>query len=245
MFGYIRRISLIFGFLLGSSSLFVIGTSLPARAALCGGTDAPDLQITKSVSPSLVTVNVTTITYKITVTNAGTCDVTANLDDTFTPNQEILSTSPASANCTINGFEVSCSFSLLANTSKEVDVFAKATSAGSVCDLLAVVHATETTLDSNPTNNLTGGQCTTAQDASTSTPPGDDGEDGGGGGTTSTTTVFTTETTTVFPVGGVQTGEGGAARSSPLVPLTIAGGLLAFGVGSYRLRRRLGSRLTR
>jgi uncharacterized repeat protein (TIGR01451 family) len=247
MFGYIRRISLIFGFLLGSSSLFVIATSLPAQAADCV---SGDIAIIKTVTPTTVDIGETiTHTLTLTATSTTACTVPSEVNDFLAPSEQFQSTS-GPATCTGTN-PVSCTITLNATTtgtSVIIRIFTTATSAGSACDL-AEIHPTGLFIDTNLTNNSSLNPqnstpfpaCATVESPSTTTPPGGD-EDGEDGGTTTTTTIFTTETTTVFPAGGVQTGAGGAAHNSPLVPLTIAGGLLAVGVGSLRLRRRLGSR---
>jgi hypothetical protein len=248
MIGHLRRFGLTFAFLLGSSSVFIVGTSFPAHAATCVlGT----FSITKTVSPDAGVEEGDIIKHTITVTSTSTqlqasCTLSVTVQDIIFGSEFTGSATGCDTVSAACSNPVACTYPETATPNGEVHkivIEAQAGAApptGQYCDG-AEVHSTDAAF----LPGTSGPVCASA--ATATTPPSSDGGDededegrgdgGGGGGTISTPAV-----TAATPVGGVQTGVGGAAHKTPVVPLTIAGGLLVCAAGIFRVRRRLVNR---
>jgi hypothetical protein len=246
MFGYVRRIGLMIALLVGSSTVFVVGTSNPALA-VAPPCDTGHFTVSKTLNHTSGVKPGDTLTETITIVSISTgpllvpqnCTLTVQVDDSlFNQTYSGTQSVPDAGTCTAMSYGVQCTYDTTATPTGQTDVLKINAVAGDpgptgYCDGVLVTSV----LPALFAPNGAGPVCATA--ASASSPPGSNPTTTTT--TTTTATSFVTSTETVFPVGGVQTGEGGTARNSPLVPLAIAGGLLAFGAGTFRLRRRLGS----
>jgi uncharacterized repeat protein (TIGR01451 family) len=199
-----------------------------------------DIKVTKTIKPTDAIVG-DTLTETIVITNNGPCDAHVQMNDFLSPAQEF--TAVSGNTCTEpNPFQVQCEFDLADDSSKTITVFTKATQPGPLACDFAEAHSTDVLLDPDPTNNSSFPPVCANVASAPTTPPSTNPTTPGGttnppGGTTNPGTSGTSNFT---PAGGVDTGAGGTAHRSPLLPLAALA--VAFGTGGFLLRLRLRGR---
>lgn len=239
----ILRVSLVLSAVFGFS-LFVV---TPAYAADCVG--PVSVNVSKRVSPSRNIAPADPINHTITVSVTTTgatitppCDVTIDLRDFLGPNLTFTGSASGATCAGTNPVQCSVKFTGVDSAGQSKNVIIRTTAGapgatGQYCD-----HANANAEPPAVGGDLTEIVCATAEEEPA--PPdngggggfgdfdddfggfGDGGFGGFGGGFDTTT-----------PLGGVDTGAGGTARSNSAVPQIALGSLLAIGLLLLALRR--------
>jgi uncharacterized repeat protein (TIGR01451 family) len=189
------------------------------------GPGQADFAVALKASPEPVAVG-DPLTYTITVSNHGPDASTGQVVDALPLTVTYVSSSPPGDDCTLQlNVIVTCNVPSLSNGDVHtIRLVVTPTQTGSVIDTATVNQGL--VLDPDPTNNIAIVVSTVVAASPSPSPAPTPSSSPSPSGTT--------------PVGGVDTGAGGTAGGSPLIPLLLLTGLAAAGV--VLLRQRLVAR---